>query len=185
WDDEYLYTCVSLLVGSPRTYGNTDYLSTRPYIFDRRHVMSAIVLDNPRLPKFQPATGENWDWSSAYNSGLGTEWTITAQPDGTNIKADHFGSLTQAADYEYIVAVSDLDREYYEQKIPWSALAGAGDFTAEVGAMIGYSFSCCCEEVDIELEDGEDDTAVYVCFGNGIVGYKHFGEYVGLTLTEE
>ena len=183
WDEEYLYSCVQLIVGNERTYGNTDYLSTRPYIFDRRHVMSAIVLGDPRLPKYQPAGGaENWEWGAANSSNLANEWTLSAQPDGSPLKADHFGTVTASEKFEFVVGVSDLDYEYYEQKIPWAALNNGATFTAEAGVKIGYAFVACAEEVDI-TEDTDPD-AKYVCFGAGITGYKHFGEYVGMTLVE-
>jgi hypothetical protein len=179
WDENYLYTCVALIVGGPRTYGNTDYLQNRPYIFDRRHVMSAIVLGDPTDPKYRPASGDTWDWYQASISGLGNEWTTTAQPDGTNICADHFGSLTQSADYQYIVGVSELEIEYYEQRIPWSALLNGSTFTPEAGAMIGYAFSACCDEVNLD-----DESATYACFGAGITGYKLFAHYVGMELVD-
>ena len=183
WDEDYLYTCVEVMVGNPRTYGNTDFTSVRPYIFDRRHVMTAIVLDDPCLPKFQPANGESWGWGDAYNSGLGTEWSISAQPDGTPIKADHFGALTTNANFQYVIGVSGYDREYYEQRIPWSALNGGASFTAETGVKIGYAFTCCPEEIDIS-EDSDGSNDKYICFGAGITSYKNFGEYVGMTLVD-
>lgn len=182
WDEEYLYSCVQVIVGGERTYSNTDFTANRPYIFDRRHVMSAIVLEDPCLPKYQPANGESWAWGDAYNSGLGTEWSLSAQPDGSPIKADHFGALTTSADFAFVVGVSEYDFEYYEQKIPWAALNGGAAFTPAVGEKIGYAFVACVEEVDI-TED-TDPNAKYVCFGAGINGYKNFGEYVGLTLAE-
>ncbi len=182
WDEEYLYSCVQVIVGGERTYDNTDFTANRPYIFDRRHVMSAIVLDDPCLPQYQPANGESWAWGDAYNSGLGTEWSLSAQPDGSPIKADHFGALTTSADFAFVVGVSEYDFEYYEQKIPWAALNGGAAFTPAVGEKIGYAFVACVEEVDI-TED-TDPNAKYVCFGAGINGYKNFGEYVGLTLAE-
>lgn len=184
WDETYLYTAISLKVGMPRTYDNTDFTANRPYIFDRRHVMSAIITGNPSDSKYYPADGKEWDWGAAFNSGLGTEWTLSAQPDGTNIKADHFGKLTENADFKYIVAVSKYDTEIYEQKIPWAALAGGSAFTAEDGAIFGYSFSACCEEVSLE-EDGEEDSGdVYACFGDGIINGKDFSRYVGITLSD-
>ncbi len=182
WDETYLYSCVQVIVGNERTYSNTDFTANRPYIFDRRHVMSAIVLGDPCLPKYQPADGESWAWGDAYNSNLGTEWSLSAQPDGSPIKADHFGALTSSADFSFVVGVSDLDYEYYEQKIPWAALNGGAAFTAAAGEKIGYSFVACVEEVDI-TEDTDPD-AKYVCFGAGINGYKNFGEYVGMTLVD-
>ena len=181
WDENYLYTCVEVMVGNPRTYDNTDFTANRPYIFDRRHLMSAIVLGDPCLSKYQPANGEYWGWGDASNSGLGTEWSISAQPDGTPIKADHFGALTSNANFQYEIGVSGYDKEYYEQRIPWSALNGGAAFTAEAGVKIGYAFTCCPEEVQYENEDAEDK---YICFGAGITGYKNFGEYVGMTLVD-
>jgi hypothetical protein len=145
--------------------------------------MTAIVCDNPCRPKFQPADGVEWPWGDAYSSGLGTEWSISAQPDGTPIKADHFGALTTNANYQYVIGVSGYDKEYYEQRIPWSALQGGASFTAEAGVKIGYAFTCCPEEIDIsEGADGSNDK--YICFGAGITGYKNFGEYVGMTLVD-
>lgn len=182
WDEEYLYSCVQVIVGGERTYDNTDFTANRPYIFDRRHVMSAIVLGDPCLSKYQPANGTDWPWGDAYNSGLGTEWSLSAQPDGSPIKADHFGALTTSADFAFVVGVSEYDFEYYEQKIPWAALNGGAAFTPAVGEKIGYAFVACVEEVDI-TED-TDPNAKYVCFGAGITGHKNFGEYVGLTLAE-
>ena len=179
WDENYLYTCVALIVGGPRTYGNTDYLQNRPYIFDRRHVMSAIILGDPTDAKYRPASGDTWDWSAAANSGLGNEWTITAQPDGTNICADHFGKLTQNSEYQYIVGVSELEIEYYEQRIPWSALLNGDTFTPEAGTIIGYAFTACCDEVNLD-----DESATYACFGAGITGYKLFAHYVGMELVD-
>ena len=183
WDENYLYTCVEVMVGNPRTYDNTDFTANRPYIFDRRHLMSAIVLGDPCMPKYQPADGESWAWGDAYNSGLGTEWSISAQPDGTPIKADHFGALTTNADFQYVIGVSGYDKEYYEQRIPWSALQGGASFTAEAGVKIGYAFTCCPEEIDIS-EDADGSNDKYICFGAGITGYKNFGEYVGMTLVD-
>ncbi len=185
WDDTYLYTAISLKVGMQRTYDNTDFLSNRPYIFDRRHVMSAIVTGNPTDPKYLPPEGNEWDWSAANNSGFGTEWTVTAQPDGTNIKADHFGKLTQNADFQYVVAVSKYDTEVYEQRIPWAALTGINSFTVEDGAIFGYSFSACCEEVSLEENEDEDSGEVYACFGDGIINGKNFSRYVGITLSDD
>ena len=182
WDETYLYSCVQVIVGGERTYDNTDFTANRPYIFDRRHVMSAIVLGDPCLSKYQPANGESWGWGDAYNSGLGTEWSLSAQPDGSPIKADHFGALTTSADFAFVVGVSEYDFEYYEQKIPWAALNGGAAFTPAVGEKIGYAFVACVEEVDI-TED-TDPNAKYVCFGAGINGYKNFGEYVGMTLVD-
>ena len=185
WDETYFYTAVSLRVGMPRTYDNTDYLSNRPYIFDRRHIMSAIISGDPTDPKYQPPAGEEyWDWAAAYDSGLGSEWTITAQPDGKNISADHFGEVTKDPGYEFIVAVSQLDYEVYEQKIPWTALAGSANFNPVAGSVMGYAFSACCEEIDITLEQGDDPDAVYANFGGGISNGKNFAEYVGLTLVD-
>ncbi len=181
WDEDYLYTCVEVMVGGPRTYDNPDFAAVAPHIFHRRHVMTAIVCDNPCRPKFHPADGVEWPWGDAYNSGLGTEWSISAQPDGTPIKADHFGALTNNANYAYKIGVSGYDREFYEQRIPWSALNGGANFNAEVGAIIGYAFSCCPEEVKYEDPDAEDK---YVCFGGGITGGKNFGLYVGMTLVD-
>lgn len=183
WDEEYLYTAVSLRVGMPRTYDNTDFTQNRPYIFDRRHVMTAVVTGDPTDAKyFEPSGANFWDWGAAYNSGLASEWTITAQPDGSNIHTDHFGSVTQSGNFDYRVGVSKLDFEVYEQKIPWAALAGGANFTPEEGAIIGYAFSACCEEVDITVDT--DPNAIYACFGGGIIGGKSFSEYVGLTLAE-
>ena len=183
WDEEYLYTAVMLRVGKPRTYNNTDFTSNRPYIFDRRHVMTAIVTGDPTDAKYLEPNGNNsWDWGAAYNSGLASEWTITAQPDGSNIQTDHFGSITTSANFDYVVGVSKLDYEVYEQKIPWSAMAGGANFTPAEGAIFGYAFSCCCEEVDITVDT--DPNAIYACFGGGIIGGKSFSEYVGITLAE-
>lgn len=188
WDEEYLYTAIALGVGRPRTYGNTDYLQNRPYIFDRRHVMAAVTLGDPTDPKYIPSGAQqltddptSWDWGAAASSKLGNEWTTTAQPDGSNICTDHFGSLTESEGWEYIVAVSKLETEIYEQRIPWSALYGYESFEAKSGATIGYAFSACCEEVDIEAEE---DDAPYVCFGAGIIDGKSFSRYVGLTLKD-
>ncbi len=181
WDDEYLYSAVTVKVGMPRTYDNTN-LAERPYIFDRRHVMTAIIAGNPIDPKYQPPTGEEWDWGTAYNSGLANEWTITAQPDGEKFCADHFGALTTNADFDYTVGVSKMDTDVYEQKIPWSALADIKNFTVEAGAVIGYAFTACCEEIDITVE--EDPNAIYASFGGGITAYKNFADYVGFTLAE-
>lgn len=188
WDEEYLYTAVAIGVGAPRTYGNTDYLQNRPYIFDRRHVMSAVILGDPEEDRYKPNATQadpddptDWDWGAAANSKLGTEWTTTAQPDGSNISADHFGKLTEADGYEFIVAVSKLETEVYEQRIPWSALNDAASFTPQAGANIGYAFSACCEEVDIEAED---DDAPYACFGAGIIDGKSFARYVGFILKD-
>lgn len=190
WDEQYLYTAVEIGAGRPRTYGNTDYLQNRPYIFDRRHVMSAIILGDPDEDRYKPNSAQAdtdaddplaWDWGAASNSKLGTEWTTTAQPDGSNISADHFGSLTKSEGYEFIVAVSKLNSEIYEQRIPWSALNDAASFTATAGANIGYAFSACCEEVD--LEDDEASTP-YACFGAGIVNGKAFSRYVGFILKD-
>ncbi len=190
WDEEYLYTAVEIGTGRPRTYNNTDYLQNRPYIFDRRHVMSAVILGDPDEDRYKPDSAQAnpdaddplaWDWGAASNSKLGTEWTTTAQPDGSNICADHFGKLTQSEDYEFIVAVSKLNSEVYEQRIPWSALNDAASFTPKAGANIGYAFSACCEEVD--LEDDEAPTP-YACFGAGIVNGKAFSRYVGFILKD-
>lgn len=188
WDEEYLYTAVALGVGAPRTYGNTDYLQNRPYIFDRRHVMSAVILGDPEEDRYKPTAAQadpddptSWDWGAAYESKLGTEWTTTAQPDGSNISADHFGKLTASEGYQFIVAVSKLETEVYEQRIPWSALNDAASFTPKAGANIGYAFSACCEEVDIEAEE---DDAPYACFGAGIIDGKSFARYVGFILKD-
>jgi len=185
WDSEFLYTAVEIGAGKPRTYNNTDYLTTRPYIFDRRHVMTAIVPGDPTESRYKAPNGnENWTWSEANNAGLANEWTITAQPDNSNISADHFGKLTVSEGYEYKVAVSGNKAEIYEQKIPWANLVDAAAFTPEAGATIGYAFVACCEEVDITVEEGEDEAAVYACFGSGINTAKNFSKYVGLTLKD-
>lgn len=188
WDEEYLYTAIELGVGKPRTYDNTDYLQNRPYIFDRRHVMAAVTLGDPTDSKYIPAPAQqnsddpnSWDWGAAHASKLGNEWTTTAQPDGSNICTDHFGSLTESDGWEYIVAVSKLETEIYEQRIPWSALHGYESFEVKSGATIGYAFSACCEEVDIEAEE---DDAPYICFGAGIIDGKSFARYVGLILKD-
>lgn len=183
WDETYLYTCVAVKVGKPRTYDNTDFTANRPYIFDRRHVMTAATTGDPIDAKYLPPNNdEAWDWGAAYNSKLGSEWSITAQPDGSNIQTDHFGAVTQSSGFEYIVAVSKMDTEYYEQRIPWSAIQGTPGFTAKAGEVIGYAFSCCCEEVDITVDT--DENAIYACFGGGIIGGKNFSHYVGMTLKD-
>ncbi len=184
WDSEFLYTAVEIGAGRPRTYDNTDYLKNRPYIFDRRHVMTAIVPGDPTESRYKAPNGEDWTWSEANNAGLANEWTITAQPDNSNISADHFGKLTVSEGYEYIVAVSGNKAEIYEQKIPWANLVDAAAFTPEAGATIGYAFVACCEEVDVTVEEGEDEAAVYACFGSGINTAKNFSKYVGLTLKD-
>ena len=183
WDETYLYSCVAVKVGKPRTYDNTDFTSNRPYIFDRRHVMTAVTTGDPTDHKYLPPNNDDaWDWGAAYNSKLGSEWSVTAQPDGSNIQTDHFGGVTQSSGFEYIVAVSKMDTEYYEQRIPWSAIQGTPGFTAKAGEVIGYAFSCCCEEVDITVDS--DENAIYACFGGGIIGGKNFCQYVGLTLKD-
>ncbi len=184
WDSDYLYTAVEIGAGKPRTYDNTDFKTTRPYIFDRRHVMTAIVPGDPTDSRYKAPNGEDWTWSEANNAGLANEWSITAQPDGSNICADHFGKLTESEGYEYIVAVSGNKAEVYEQKIPWGNLVDAAAFTPAAGATIGYAFVACCEEVDITVEEGEDENAVYACFGSGINTAKNFSKYVGLTLKD-
>ena len=188
WDEEYLYTAVTLLPGSPRTYDNADFLQNRPYIFDRRHLMSAIILGDPTDSKYLPSDGSNaMGWEEAYLSGYSTEWTVTAQPDGTLIQADHFGELTGgplSADWDYALSSGAYDVEVYEQKIPWKSLAGGLNFEAAAGTVIGYAFSAACEEVDFEVEEGEDETAIYAGFGTGILNGKNFAHYVGLTLAE-
>lgn len=183
WDENYLYTCVEVMVGGPRTYDNTDFASVAPHIFHRRHVMTAIVLGDPCLPKYQPANGTDWPWGDAYNSNLANEWSISAQPDGSPIKADHFGGLTSAEGYEYKIGVSGYDREYYEQRIPWSALNNGATFNAETGVKIGYAFVCCPEEVEY-AEGADTSNDKYICFGAGVTGHKNFGEYVGMTLVD-
>lgn len=182
WDETYLYSAVAVRVGKPRTYDNTDFTQNRPYIFDRRHVMTAVVTGDPTDPKYLPPSGTAWDWGAAYNSGLGSEWSITAQPDGSNIHTDHFGAVTKSPNYQYKVAVSKLETEIYEQRIPWADLAGGKNFVPEAGAVIGYAFSCCCEEVDITVDS--DPNAIYACFGGGIIGGKNFCQYVGMTLKD-
>ncbi|MBR5286516.1 MAG: hypothetical protein IKU30_06425 [Clostridia bacterium] len=182
WDEEYLYVAVKLRVGKPRTYDNANFTSTPPYIFHRRHVMTAIVTGDPTSAKYLEPNGDPyWDWSAAYGSGLASEWTISAQPDGSNIKADHFGAVTGGAGFEYCVGVSGLDYEVYEQKIPWAALAGGSSFVAEEGAIFGYAFSSCCEEIDYEDDEAE---SIYACFGGGIAFGKSFSEYVPVTLVK-
>lgn len=182
WDENYLYSAVSVKVGMPRTYNNTNFTQERPYIFDRRHVMTALVLGDPDDPKYMAPDGKEWDWGAAYNSGLANEWTVTAQPDGSNICTDHFGNLTTNYDFEYVVGVSKHDDEIYEQAIPWKALAHGAEFKAEAGSIFGYAFTCCCEEVDISVDIDPD--AIYACFGNGILSYKNFADYVAITLAE-
>lgn len=181
WDEENLYTAVAIGAGKPRTYGNTDYLQNRPYIFDRRHVMTALITGDPTDSRYESPEGGDWDWSAAANSKLANEWTITAQPDGSNISTDHFGSLTKSAAYEYIVAVSKLDVEIYEQKIPWADLVEGSTFEPNAGATIGLGFTACCEEVNIE---DEEESTPYACFGSGILNGKNFSKYVGLTLKD-
>jgi hypothetical protein len=182
WDENYLYTAVKLRVGKPRTYDNADFTSNPPHIFHRRHVMTAMVTGDPTDAKYLVPGGDNyWDWSAAYNSGLASEWTISAQPDGSNIRADHFGGVSGSADFQYVVGVSGLDYEVYEQRIPWVALAGGSSFTPEEGAIIGYAFSSCCEEIDYEDDDAE---SIYACFGGGIAFGKSFSEYVPVTLVK-
>lgn len=182
WDENYLYSAVAAKVGKPRTFDNTNFTQQRPYIFDRRHVMTAIVTGDPADPKYLPPSGDSWDWSAAYSSGLASEWTVTAQPDGSNICTDHFGSVTTNKDFKYVVGVSRLETEYYEQAIPWDALAHGAQFDPKAGAIFGYAFTCCCEEVDITVD--EDPNAIYACFGNGITSYKNFAEYVAITLDD-
>lgn len=183
WDETYLYSAVAVKVGMPRTYNNTNFTQERPYIFDRRHVMTAVVTSDPTESKYLPPNGATeWTWSEAYSSGLGSEWTITAQPDGSNICTDHFGGVTQNSGFSYKVGVSKLETEVYEQAIPWTALAGGNNFKAEAGSMIGYAFTACCEEVDISVES--DPNAIYASFGGGITTYKNFADYVGFTLVD-
>ncbi len=184
WDETYLYTAVSLGSGKPRTYENTDYLANRPYIFDRRHVMSAVILGDPTDPKYIPPVGASWEWADAYSTGYASEWTNTAQPDGTKICADHFGEVTANAAYKYEIKLGGFDNEIYEQAIPWAAIAGGIGYEAKAGNVIGYAFSAACEEVDITVEQGEDENAVYAGFGAGINNGKNFAHYVGLTLAD-
>ncbi|MBQ6906636.1 MAG: hypothetical protein IJN75_06420 [Clostridia bacterium] len=177
WDAENLYTAVTAKATTERTHTGVMPSSDRPYIFDRRHVMSAVVAGNPTDTKYQPADGQSWPWGDAYNSGYGNEWTITANPDGENGKADHFGSVTGSIEYKVTVATNGT--EVYEQKIPWTAFTG-GTITAAEGTVFGYAFTLACEEVDLT-----DDSCTYACFGAGISGYKNFAEYVALTLAGE
>ena len=184
WDETYLYTAVSLGSGKPRTYENTDYLTVRPYIFDRRHVMSAVILGDPTDPKYIPPVGASWEWGDAYNAGFASEWTNTAQPNGDKICADHFGAVTADPAYKYEIKLGGFDNEIYEQAIPWTAIAGGIGYEAKAGNVIGYAFSAACEEVDITVEQGEDENAVYAGFGAGINNGKNFAHYVGLTLAD-
>ena len=179
WDAENFYTAITAKATTARTYDNATPSNDRPYIFDRRHVMSAVVTGNPTDSKYQPADGQAWGWSDAYGSGYGNEWTITAQPDGTNAHGDHFGSVTGSIEYKVTVATNGT--EVYEQKIPWTAFTG-GTVTAAEGTVFGYAFTLACEEVDFS---GEEDSCTYACFGAGISGYKNFAEYVALTLAGE
>ncbi len=184
WDKDFLYTAVSLGSGKPRTYDNADYATVRPHIFDRRHVMSAIILGDPTDPKYIPPVGNAWDWADAYSTGYASEWTNSAQPDGALICADHFGEVTINAGYKYEIKLGGFDNEIYEQRIPWAAVAGGIGYEAKAGNVIGYAFSAACEEVDITVEQGEDENAVYAGFGAGINNGKNFAHYVGLTLAD-
>lgn len=177
WDAEYFYTAVTAKATTARTHTGVMPSGDRPYIFDRRHVMSAVVAGDPSDTKYQPADGASWPWGDAYNSGYGNEWTITANPDGTNGVGDHFGSV--GTKIEYKVTVSSNGTEVYEQKIPWTAFTG-GTITAAEGTVFGYAFTLACEEVDLTT-----DECTYACFGAGISGYKNFAEYVGMTLAGE
>ena len=177
WDAENLYTAVTAKATTARTHTGVMPSGDRPYIFDRRHVMSAVVTGNPTDTKYQPADGQSWAWGDAYNSGYGNEWTITANPDGVNGVGDHFGSV--GTKIEYKVTVSDNGTEVYEQKIPWTAFTG-GTITAAEGTVFGYAFTLACEEVDLS-----DESCTYASFGAGISGYKNFAEYVALTLAGE
>ena len=144
--------------------------------------MTAIVTGDPTDAKYLEPNGDAyWDWSAAYSSGLASEWTISAQPDGSNIKADHFGAVTGGAGFQYVVGVSGLDYEVYEQRIPWAALAGGANFVAQEDAVFGYAFSSCCEEIDYEDDEAE---SIYACFGGGIAFGKSFSEYVPITLVK-
>ena len=188
WDENFLYTAVSIATFKPRTYDNTDYMSYRPFIFDRRHVQTAVLLDDPTNPKYYPSNGEAWDWADAYIADYASEWTISAQPDGTKIYADHFGYVTYAADYKTtyecgISLSSDGNTEIYEQAIPWDLLDKGEGYTAMAGNIIGYAFSAACEEVDI-FEQWEVENVIYACFGSGIINGKNFSNYVGLTLID-
>ena len=185
WDEEYLYTAVTLVPGRPRSYDGNEYLELkRPYIFDRRHLMSAVVLGNPTDEKYVPSTGNAWDWGEASLTGVANEWSVSAQPDGTMIQANHFGEVIDHAGWKYANRSEGYEIEVYEQKIPWAAFATDVAFEAKAGAVIGYAFSAACEEIDITVEDGEDENSIHACFGAGINNGKNFAHYVGLTLAE-
>jgi hypothetical protein len=181
WDENYLYTAITMKTGKPRTYDNADYKSNMPHIFHRRHVMTAIIAGDPTDAKYLEPNGDPyWDWSAAYSSGFGNEWSISAQPDGSNIGYDHFGGVMSSGNHAYKVSVAK-DYEVYEQKIPWAVLAGNADFVVEEGAIFGYAFGSCCEEIDYEDENAE---SIYACFGGGVSFGKSFSEYVPVTLVD-
>ncbi len=187
WDEKNLYTAVALIPGRPRTFDNENYAGAgaeRPYLFDRRHVMCAVLLGDPTDPKYIPPVGASWDWQDAYNTGFANEWAISAQPNGDKIYVDYFGLLTEHAGWKYELLPGSFDIEVYEQAIPWEALAGGVGYEAKAGNVIGYAFSALCEEANLEVEQGEDENAVYAGFGGGINNGKNFAHYVGLTLAD-
>ena len=182
WDETYLYTAVTAKATTERTYDNDDWASAKPHIFHRRHVMSAVISGNPADTKYQPANGTSWDWGQAYGSGYGNEWTITAQPDGTNLSTNHFGSIVSHENFTYKVTASSNGTEVYEQAIPWAAFTG-GVVDAKEGTVFGYAFTLAVEEVTFNDDGTENGT--YASFGAGIAGWKNFADYVALTLAGE
>ena len=180
WDEDYLYfafTAESPATG--RTFSNTDFLATPPYIFDRLSVMTAMTYTDPATEvKFIPENGTSWDWGKAANSSWAREWTISMQPNGDQLNANHFGTVTTNANFSYKVASAN-GLETYEQRIPWAAIDdGDNKVNNTVGGKVGFAIAAVVEEVS-------ENSGLYCTFGKGINEYKNFAEYATLTLADE
>ena len=108
----------------------------------------------------------------------GVAAAVSAAENGAKVfLAESFGAFGGAA-------VNALVPAFMQFSNGVDFMAGGIGYEAKAGNVIGYAFSAACEEVDITVEQGEDENAVYAGFGAGINNGKNFAHYVGLTLAE-
>ena len=179
WDDTNFYVAVVADCAPTHVQINEG----ENYIFNAHHLMSAATATNPTEDQYKPAEGTAWDWSAAFASNLGREWSIAMKStDNTLIVANHFGPVVE---FPYIVKATG-GKDIYEQAIPWTAidLNAANKFVT--GAKFGYAFAVGVGDVSTDVANGVDAATAgdYVNFAKGINGYKNFAEYSVVTLAD-
>lgn len=153
------------------------------YIFSKHHVMIALTPTAPTEDKYQPKSGGEWDWSEAYGSYLGREFSLAClQADGAQISSMHFpapasytGGWKTAVPDNAFRAVHTGDADIYEAAIPWDFIDPENQNSHTEGAQLGLS-------VCIGIGDVNADNAQFVQYGTGIASHKNFAEYRSVRL---